>query len=182
MKEYTIVIEFMMPYNRIIEFKVQNITLGDITFQIIRKDNILTLEGGIRSETLEEAYDKAQNIANLLRLLMLYRSNIGLIINDIKIPPCIQIDEKGRHIEIDITEEIKFHERTSLELTFNENSVRGLEKLFSQLSEKYNLLDNKEKDKLNRIIRWYIKGLMAEDNVDKFIYYYIVLDAIAGVY
>ena len=177
-----VIIEFVMPHDRSIEFDVHEIKLGDVIFQITCEENILSLKGKIESESREEAYDKAKDIANVFRLSMLYRSNIGLTINDIKIPSCIQIDEEGRHIKLDIMEGIKLYEEVSSKLTSGEKLVKDLEELFSRFIRKYNLLNEKEKDKLNRIIRWYIKGLLASDNVDKFIYYYIVLDAIAGIY
>lgn len=182
MIECCLIIEFIMPYDRSIEFYVHEIKLGDVVFQIACKGNVLSLKGRIKSKSRDEAYEIANEVANLFRLLMLYKSNIGLTINDIKIPPCIQIDEECRHIKLDVMDEIKLHDRVSSKLIFGENSVRELEKLFSISIGKYKSLNNEEKDKLNRIISWYIKGLLADDKVDKFIYYYIVLDAIAGIY
>ena len=187
MTECKVKLKFRLSPERRINFKVNQIKLNGIIFQIGYEGNYLILEGAISVESSDDvAYEgirnKAREIANIFLLTILYNSNIGLMLDDVDLLSCTEITKEGKHIKLTMMETLKRAEKVSIGIIYSKNEIKDLEELHSEFVSKYSLLAADERDRLNRILRWYIKGQLAEDKIDKFIYYYIVLDAIAGIF
>jgi hypothetical protein len=124
----------------------------------------------------EEALRRIERLASLLTLAL----NDGFVVEDVNVEPLPRIIDKGREKIIEIYEFIGIQE---VEFKINVNYPR--EKLAEVVSElrqiELKLKGSSYGEELLRAIKWWRKGFLEEDKVDKFLNCYIAFEMLASI-
>ena len=125
----------------------------------------------------EKAFKKANKTASLLTLLF----GEGFAVEDVVPRYIVAVEEKEHAKEIEIHEFVRLHVEASLTIE-RRFSKEDLSKTKSELKELLNKLSKLERgEDLLGVIRWWRKGYLEEDKVDKFLDYYIALEMLASI-
>jgi len=143
---------------------------GEIMVQVENEDISL-------KSLLEKVFEKADEVASLLTL----HFGEGFAIEDFK-PDFTMVDKKKEDgVEIEIRKSLKFYAETFLSIE-KKVSKKGLSKIESELKELLGKLSKLERgEDLLRAIKWWRKGYLEEDGVDKFLDYYIAFEILASI-
>ena len=126
---------------------------------------------------VEKAFEKANKIASLLAL----HFGEGFAVEDVVPRPIVIVREKERVVEIEIHEFVRSYVEASLTMV-KRFSKEDLSKTKSELKELLNRLSRLERgEDTLRAIKWWRKGYLEEDKVDKFLDYYIALEMLASI-
>ena len=140
---------------------------GEVVVQVEKADPNLIAE---------RALEKANKIASLLTLLF----GEGFALEDVP-RPVVVIRKEGHVVETVIYEFVKAEAFINM-VGFSEEILSKKESELKELSNKLDKLSKLERgEDLLRAIKWWAKGYLEEDEVDKFLDYYIALEMLASI-
>jgi len=126
---------------------------------------------------MEKTFEKADKIASLLTL----HFGEGFAVEDVVPRSIVTVKEKERTAEIEIHAFVRSYTKASLTIV-KRFSKESLSKIESKLKELLNRLSKLERgEDILRAIKWWSKGYLEEDKVDKFLDYYIALEMLASI-
>jgi hypothetical protein len=128
----------------------------------------------IREEEDASALMKAKEIAETVTYSLILSTNVGLSLEDIWISSKVADQRQGNLHEV--FEFVRVRDKVKVGVIPSKESLDNLAKYVGALRN----LSDQEREFATRVLDWYSKGAMEEDPVDKFIAWYISLDALGG--
>jgi len=174
----------------------------DVTFRLRSKPNISYLldgvieYGGISIETRdgkiygkttisiekddyhlarEKAIEELEKLASMLTVIF----GEGFIIEYVKVAHKPIIENRGKVKEIAIFDAIEMKDEVSQEIKYSKESLDKIKAKLKELTDRINNLG--EGKALLRAIKWWGKGDLEEDKVDKFLDYFISFEMLASI-
>jgi len=140
---------------------------GEVVVQVEKADPNLIAE---------KAFERANKVASLLTLFF----GEGFVVEDAP-RPVVVIKKEGHVMETVIYEFMRAEAFISM-VEFSKEILSKKESELKELSNKLDKLSKLERgEDLLRAIKWWVKGYLEEDKVDKFLDYYIVLEMLASI-
>ena len=123
----------------------------------------------------EKAIEELEKFASMLTVIF----GEGFIIEDVKVAHKPIIEDEGKVKEIAIFDAMEMKDEVSQEIKYSKESLDKIKAELKELTDRINKLG--EGKALLRAIKWWRKGDLEEDKVDKFLDYFISFEMLASI-
>jgi hypothetical protein len=141
----------------------------------IRGKMVISVESGDYNLARERAIKEVEKLTAMLTVIL----GGGFTIEDIRVERRSIIESEGRVKKITVFDTIVVKEEVHVTKTFSRESLEDVKTKLKELTDKIGKLD-RSMDYL-RAIKWWAKGDLEEDKVDKFLDYFISFEMLASL-
>ena len=136
---------------------------------------VISIESGDYNLARERAIKEVEKLTAMLTVIL----GEGFTIEDIRVERRSIIESEGRVKKITVFDTIGVKEEVHVTKTFSKESSEDVKTKLKELTDKIDKLD-RSMDYL-RAIKWWAKGDLEEDKVDKFLDYFISFEILASL-
>jgi hypothetical protein len=131
----------------------------------------VTLE--VEARNKNEAREKALSLLETFAVMLCCKTNIGADIESVKVTQLPTVHQTERGIEISVPVQIEVDVGVTLSLKLDRELLKSIENLTSGL----NRLSLNKRELIMRTLKWYNHGMIERDPIDRFICFWIALEA-----
>jgi hypothetical protein len=139
---------------------------GKTTISIERNDPYLARESAIK---------RLEELASILTLIF----GEGFAVEDVNVEHKPIIEVEGRSKKVSLFETVRARDRVLR--MYSKESLNEVKAELEELTGKIDSFEKKRREGLLRTIKWWRKGNLEEDNVDKFLDYFISFEMLASM-
>jgi uncharacterized protein YnzC (UPF0291/DUF896 family) len=136
------------------------------TISIERNDPYLARESAIK---------RLEELASILTLIF----GEGFAVEDVNVEHKPIIEVEGRSKKVSLCETVRAKDRVSR--MYLKESLNEIKAKLEELTGKIDSFEKKRREDLLRAIKWWRRGNLEEDNVDKFLDYFISFEMLASM-